>query len=684
MSKIAELNGTYPNGVSRTRRKFISRRLLISFIILILIPTASISFVSIYLLQEGFVTSTTGSSAVFIIKVTSVVFFLLTIFFAYKLTRRIASPIEKLLNTANQINKGEYHLAAEIEQDDEVGNLAWVFNRIMAQHLNLIKKHDRLRSAMIDDTERQSIHITTAAEVSSIACHQYDTADLLQNAVNLIHNRFCVYFTGIFLISENQEYAELIAAAGNAGSEFMKSSYQIKVGDEGLVGLTLSTGQLKVVLDASTDKDYRRNPLLPDTVSEIVLPLKIGEKIIGALDIQAADGSVFDQNTINLLQIMADQLTLALENADLMHQKELILDQIQTGYGEYTLRSWHDYIKRKAKSIQYSWRAEDPDSAEETAHLQEQEGITTENSPHTATQPEEQVAGEEPIKNIAIPMKIRGQTIGVTHIKLKEGETTPETTALFVEIVNRLSLTLENVRLLEEAQLRGEQLHLLQKITSAAAANINLSELLEAVCQQIMEGFRLSRCGVLMLNEDKTEATLVVDEQKGMPVRIMRGARIPVYENETLQEFLYLQKSGISEDVQNNPSALLMQEFFSQRGTNNLLIVPLTSRGETVGLVLMESDDLNRQFSEEDLRLADQIGLQVSTAIDVAYLFEQTEQRAEKEKLISDVTTKIRETLDIETVIKTAAREIRRALNLEEVEIRLGTDDMSRQNINRD
>jgi hypothetical protein len=90
----------------------------------------------------------------------------------------------------------------------------------------------------------------------------------------------------------------------------------------------------------------------------------------------------------------------------------------------------------------------------------------------------------------------------------------------------------------------------------------------------------------------------------------------------------------------------------------------------------MESDDQNRRFREDDLRLADQIGLQVSTAIDVAQLFEQTERRAEKEKVISEVTTHIRETLDIETVLKTAAREMRRALNLAEVEIRLGTGEM--------
>jgi GAF domain-containing protein/HAMP domain-containing protein len=679
MTNKVESNGKYQNGMHRSRRKSVRRRLLTAFIVLILIPTAAISFVSIYLFQQISVNAAEPTTAVEVIKITSTVFFLLTLFFAIKLTQRIASPVERLGKTAEQIASGNFHLAAEIEHEDDIGNLARSINKLTAQHLNLTKKFDSFVSEKTAENARYSLQLKTAAEVSRDACQLFDTAELMDTTVSLIYDRFGGCFAGIFIVDENQEYAELKAAAGKGAKDLLTLAHRIELNQDGAVAGVVNTGLLKLTHDIQTEKEDRKYPLLADTRSEVILPIKAGEKVLGALDIQGSDENQFDSNTIISLQILADQIAMALEIVNILNQREMIINQIQSGYGDYTLRSWQDYLKRSAKSVGYRWRGEGPEPAGELDQVS-QAALRAEMVVKNSSQSGEQPVDQETNTTIAIPMKIRGQMIGVTNIQLKEGETTPETTALFVEIVNRLALTLENTRLLEEAQLRGEQLHLLQEITSAAAAHINLHELLEAVCRRILEGFRLSRCGCLLLNDDRSEAFLAVDEHLEVPAKIMRGTKIPIYGNETFQEYIYLQRSGICEDVQTNPSAELMQEFFTLRGTQKLLVLPLTSRGETVGLILMETDDTQRQFSEDDLRLADQIGLQVSTAIDVAHLFEQTERRAEKEKLISDTTTKIRETLDIETVLKTAAREMRRALNLAEVEIRLGTGGISGYN----
>lgn len=662
--------GNFKSGVPSLRRRTISRRLLIAFTVLALIPTVSISFVAIYSIQQIFIieaSSRFGPQAVIeILKVTTAVSFLLTFFFAYKLARRISLPMVSLGNTAGRISGGEFDLAAEIEQEDEIGDLARSINRMTARHLNLMTKYEKVLAEKNEILESRSLQLATIAEAVRDAGRLGDTGDLLNNTVSLISERLGGCWVGIYLLDENLEYADLKAAAGEAGQELLEQPYRLKVEDEGLV---------RTVFDSGKNASGIIHPFSPDSRSEVLAPLKIGEKITGGLEVQSSDENVLDNEAVIMLHIIADQLALAVEHANIQHQREFIQREIETAYGHYTLSSWQDYMKRSALLSGYRFQGEGPEPAGEP-EPESREAWQGEMVVKTYTGLDKLSSDLGVSQTIAIPMQIRGQTIGVTNIKVKGGETAPETIALFSEIVNRLSLTLENVRLLEEAQLRGEQLHLLQEITADAAAHVNLSELLDAVCKRILEGFRLSSCGVLMLNEDRTESTLVIDEQAGPAAGTMRGTKIQIEGNEALQEFIVLQRSGISDDVQTNPSTQLMQEFFTVRGTHMLLTVPLTSRGETVGLILMESDDQNRRFREDDLRLADQIGLQVSTAIDVAQLFEQTERRAEKEKVISEVTTHIRETLDIETVLKTAAREMRRALNLAEVEIRLGTGEM--------
>jgi GAF domain-containing protein/HAMP domain-containing protein len=671
------------NGMRRFKRRSIRRRILISYIVLALIPAASISFVSVYLFQnysriQEF--SQLAPAAVEVVLIAAAVSFLLTIFFAFKLTDRISLPVEKLGKTVERISGGELNLAAEIEQEDEIGSLARSFNRITAQALSLGAKLERQTSERKEDQERRSHQIQAAADVAREASRLYNQNELLDYTANLIGEKFGCYYVGIYLLDDNLEYAVLKAASGEAGQELLRNSHRLRATEEeGPPGFTPNTGQTRAAATARTKGFHFSNPLLPEALSQVVLPIKVGEKVIGAMDVQSIHKSCFDSLSVTVLQIIVDQLAMAVENASMLQQRDQIIKEIEAAYGNYTLSSWQEYMKRSAQLRGYRFRGKspEPDSEPEPESL---EAWQAEQVVRKTFQSKGSKAKGDVSQTLAIPMRIRGQTIGVTNIRLEGDEPSPETVALFEEVVNRLSLTLENVRLLEEAQLRSEQLHLLQEITSAAAAHINLIELLEAVCGIILEGFHLSRCGVLMLDKNRTEASLMVDERRDLLSLDMTGVKVQFAGNEALQEFVYLQRSGISEDIQVSPSTHLMHEFFASRGSHMLLVVPLISMGETIGLILMETDEQNRRFREDDLRLADQIGLQVSTAIDVANLFEQTERRAEKEKLISEVTTHIRETLDIETVLKTAAREMRRALNLVEVEIRLGTLEVDGQN----
>jgi GAF domain-containing protein/HAMP domain-containing protein len=608
-----------------------------------------------------------------IVLIASTVSFLLTVFFALKITDRIAQPVERLGATVERISSGERTLAAEIVQEDEIGVLARSFNRMSAQLIGMSARLERVSADRAASLERCSSQIQAAAEVGREASWLYDYNQLLDKAAQRVQERFKCFFVGIYLREENQENAVLKAVAGEEWQDLV-GSHRIKMDVIGTSTIVNRSGQAKFLTNPGQERLQNQN-LVPQNLSQAILPLKIGEKITGALEVMGSSVPGFDEDSLAALEAIACHLALALENASILKHRDNVIKEIETAYGNYTLNSWQEYMKRSSQIRGYRFHGNVPEPASELA-AESLEAWQSEQVVQKTAAAGEQQDGGDISKTIAIPIRIRGQTIGVTNIRLKGGDTSPETTALFEEVVNRLALTLENVRLLEESNLRSEQLHLLQEITSAAAAHINLVELLEAVGKRILAGYHLSRCGVLLLDKTLTEAVLVVDGQADPQAVDMTSARVQLVDNEALKEFIYLQRSGISEEVQSSPSMHLMHEFFAARGTHMLLVVPLISRGETTGLILMESDDPERRFREDDLRLADQIGLQVSTAIDVAILFEQTERRAEKEKVISEATTHIRETLDIETVLKTAAREMRRALNLAEVEIRLSTGDI--------
>jgi GAF domain-containing protein len=167
------------------------------------------------------------------------------------------------------------------------------------------------------DLERRIIQLQVAADVARDAATVRQVDDLLNRAVDMIRDRFGFYHAGIFMIDEHGEYAVLRAATGAAGQKLLESGHKLKVNEVGIVGYVTGSGQPRVALDVGADAVYFKNPFLPETRSELTLPLRVSEKIIGALDVQSKEPAAFDNEDVIILQTMADQLAVAIENARL-------------------------------------------------------------------------------------------------------------------------------------------------------------------------------------------------------------------------------------------------------------------------------------------------------------------------------------------------------------------------------
>jgi GAF domain-containing protein len=219
--------------------------------------------------------------------------------------------------------------------------------------------------------------------------------------------------------------------------------------------------------------------------------------------------------------------------------------------------------------------------------------------------------------------------------------------------------------LLEESQQRSEHIRLLQEITAAAASHVNLNMLLSQVVLTAKNGLSLDACNALVFDSAHHVASLVAstDESSDQYTSEIAGLGYAL--------FSPLEKPIVYYEAQTNPLTEELKPYLERRGVNILVGLPIISNQETIGAIIFEIADPLRRFNRDDLRLLDQISLQVSTAVEVSRVFEETRQRADRERLVSDITARMRETLDVDTVLKTAAQEIFEALDLKEVTISL-------------
>ncbi len=587
-------------------------------------------------------------------------------------TSRITNPLANLARLAERIASGDLRLMAAVEQDDEIGAMAKSFNMMTAQLREMVSGLEKRVAERTNELEQRSLQLQVAAEVARDASAIRDLNELLVRAANLIVDRFNLYHVAIYLNDERQEFTVLKAGTGEAGRIMLEQNFKLQIGAEGIIGFVAHSGTPRVALDVQSDAVYLKLAALPNTQSEVALPLKVGSRIIGVLDVQSSKEAAFDESSVRILQTMADQLAVAIESARLFKETSDTLKELETAYGRYTQESWRRMQERAGQLYGYRYQGLDVEAIIGEAR-QNPEAADAFNSGQPVITNLEPIGNEEQT-GIAVPLKLRGQTVGVVNLRLR-GVTPAGLVETYEEIANRLAIAIENARLLQETQFRSEQIRLLQEVTAEAASHIKLEDLLAAVTRKLLDGLNLSRCCAFLFDPDRMTGVLVADcASPDMPAleEPMLGIRLPVAASDVFQDIIHKRAAFAIYNVFRNPKAETLHEFFRLRGTQSVAFMHLTSRGEVIGVIMIEIANPQRIIGDDNLSLIDQISLQIAAAIDVARLFEQTENRAERERMIGHITGRIRETMDIESMVKTAVQELRQALRVPEVVVRLG------------
>jgi GAF domain-containing protein len=180
---------------------------------------------------------------------------------------------------------------------------------------------------LLAESQNRAYQLQTAAEISKETSTTFDRDELLRQAVQLVLDRFNYYHASVFLMDPTGEYAVVQESTGEAGKQMKADKHQLKVGSQSIIGYVTEHHEPLVVNDVTQDPTHRFNPLLPDTRAELGIPIMMGERLIGALDVQSTIPFAFSPDDIEVLQILADQMAVAITNAELFTETQEHLAQ---------------------------------------------------------------------------------------------------------------------------------------------------------------------------------------------------------------------------------------------------------------------------------------------------------------------------------------------------------------------
>lgn len=388
------------------------------------------------------------------------------------IARRLAVPLTKLTETATQISEGNIELDATARGPNETVRLANAFNSMTTQlrgFISSLEERVAERTAEVEAANekiaRRAEQFEAIAQVTRTISSIHDREVLLPRITRMISQHFGFYHVGIFLLDEDNKYAVLRAANSEGGKRMLARKHRLEIGQTGIVGHVTSTGNPRIALDTGADAVFFNNPDLPDTRSEIALPLKIGSQIIGALDVQSTEPNAFSQEDISIISTLADQVSIAIQNAHLYEEAREALAQAESAFRQMSSQTWMN-VRRFTPVVGYRFDGNKPEPLTQYT-----------NSQQTETQEE----------TFSSPVRLRGETIGRLYIKpiSEDHQWTDDEIAIIHATAERVALAAENARLILESQKNAAKEQVIGEISSKIGAAINLDNILQTTLREM-------------------------------------------------------------------------------------------------------------------------------------------------------------------------------------------------------
>jgi GAF domain-containing protein/HAMP domain-containing protein len=380
---------------------------------------------------------------------------------AWMLSRSVSLPLGDLVNVFRKVEEGDLNQKATVTTSDEIGALTVYFNRMLDRVREL---QEGLESQVFERTAQ----LEAVNEVGQAVTAIVKPEELIHKVVHLITERFGHYYVALFLADANGRWAELKSATGETGRVLREARHRLEIGGKSMVGSSISQKKARIALDVGAEPVRFDNPLLPYTRSEIALPLFVGERVIGALDVQSTQQSAFGPQDIDTMQNMANQVAVALENARLFEETQLRLQELQKIQQRYIQQTWS--ARTENDVLEYGVGDDHP------------------------------VSGDT---SINLPLALRNQVIGTLSLT-GETEWTQEERAWIESIATQAAIALENARLMEESQKAAQYQRLVAEITSKIWASTSQDNIMQTALKEIGRALNASEA-VIDLRADTKE-----------------------------------------------------------------------------------------------------------------------------------------------------------------------------------
>jgi GAF domain-containing protein len=555
------------------------------------------------------------------------------------------------------------------------------------------------------DLERRLVQIRTAAEVAQIATSAKSLDELLRIAADMIVERLGYYYVSIFLLDEAGQFAVLREASGSIGQELKQRGYKLAIGSRSIVGWVAENNQPRIVSQVTEDPLYLQNELLPQTRSEACIPLSVGMFMLGVLDVQSLDTDAFPGEDVAVLQTLANQVASAIQNLRLLESAQISLQELnllyrrsheiaravqpdqvlaftaaalretpylsailKPGDAGYQVAYFHDPLgsadfRGQAVSLE-------PDALNTFFTAERPYWISSETDEHQT------LAGLSSLRRAwscpevaCLPIQPAGRPAALALLGARgEQRLTSVILQPYLSLIELASTALAKLNALTSTQERLASLQVLNKVGQVIATETELSRLYTMIHEQITQVMGENNFYIALYDPRTNfiEFPYLYDDG-----RLTRLDPIPLGEGLTSIVIRTGQPLMLVEDTENKARALGARQVGKM--AKSWLGVPLTVGNEIMGVMTVQNTEFEAAFDEEDMRLLSTLASQAAVAIRNAQLLNASRRQAERERMVLEITDRIRQSIDMQTILATTAVEVGKALGAQRATIRLRT-----------
>jgi PAS domain S-box-containing protein len=505
----------------------------------------------------------------------------------------------------------------------------------------LAQMEDKIRQSLVRREQQVKLSIQIAQEIAAAT----NLHDLYQRVVTQVQEKFGYYFTQLLRYDESMDILGLVVGYGDVGQKMLDMNHSIPMG-VGFVGMAADTKQSVLQCQTADDSNWQPNPLLPATRSELAVPIKLRDKVLGVLDVQSDQVDGITEDDQLLLEGLCGQVAIAIESTELRQEMEGRLRELNLLQRDMSREGWQKYQQTRSDQMGYQF------DLAGLRQLTTQPQLSSENG-NNGVLPQ-----NLPKHQVMRPLIVRGEEIG--HFGVEDDPERPltdEEREIIDAVAEELSEALEAARLFEQTQIAlaeqerlATELETVAQVSTAASTILEVEELLQSVVDLAKSSFNLYHVHIYLMNETNNKLLLKAGAGNIGHLMSLEGREINL-NDESIVARAARTREGVLENNVRRTVDFLPHPLLPE--TRAEMALPLIVGGKLIGVLDLQSDREN-SFTEEDLNVQTTLAAQISVAVENA-----TQYAAQVE-----TTTKLREVDQLKSeFLASMSHELRTPLN---------------------